>query len=447
MFDFLTSGAKEAADPLVSAKSVSGWLRQLAGAGRHRPPAARDARIRGDAPVAQGRRPRARAGDRIPRCRARRRSPPADQAVRRERTTPPPSSPMRIWQAVYDLSQGFIYRLPDGARGGAARRAPTRAGSRWCRCCSRGCVHYYGTDAKLRVFRFERWIPGQVDGAAPHLPARHRAGRRARACGAAQRRPERDAVDGRAGIPLRAADPPAQHRQHVAAAARLGDGAVARLEPPAADSTRCRARPKASSSISPARRGWPAVRATTPARCCAISTRRRWPSSSSARSARCGRPRPTDQGPAGPINQLRIAILEKVSPSVSPNLNAELRRDPRIACAVAAKVRIGLSRICHELMQKDTDVVDGRQRGGRADRGVRGGRRHALAATRAGRARFAGGEPVVVLRSDVAGQGPQRRGPAHRCVRRHWPERSRWARWSPCGNPISPTGCWASCVA
>ena len=65
----------------------------------------------------------------------------------------------------------------------------------------------------------------------------------------------------------------------------------------------------------------------------------------------------TDQGPAGPINQLRIAILEKVSPSISPNLNAELRRDPRIACAVAAKVRIGLSRVCHELMQKDTADV------------------------------------------------------------------------------------------
>ena len=62
----------------------------------------------------------------------------------------------------------------------------------------------------------------------------------------------------------------------------------------------------------------------------------------------------TDQGPAAPINQLRIAILEKVSPSISPNLNAELRRDPRIACAVAAKVRIGLARVCQELMQKES---------------------------------------------------------------------------------------------
>ena len=28
-------------------------------------------------------------------------------------------------------------------------------------------IHYYGTDAKLRVCRHERWIPGQVGGAAP----------------------------------------------------------------------------------------------------------------------------------------------------------------------------------------------------------------------------------------------------------------------------------------
>ena len=51
----------------------------------------------------------------------------------------------------------------------------------------------------------------------------------------------------------------------------------------------------------------------------------------------------TDHGPAASINQSRIGILEKVAPSVAPNLNAELRRDPRIACTVAAKVRIGLA--------------------------------------------------------------------------------------------------------
>ena len=88
----------------------------------------------------------------------------------------------------------------------------------------------------------------------------------------------------------------------------------------------------------------------------------------------------TDQGPAGPINQLRIAILEKVSPSMSPNLNAELRRDPRIACAVAAKVRIGLSRVCHELMQKDASTSASEPDAGSEQIEVyRGGRRLARA--------------------------------------------------------------------
>jgi hypothetical protein len=61
----------------------------------------------------------------------------------------------------------------------------------------------------------------------------------------------------------------------------------------------------------------------------------------------------TDQGPAGPINQQRIAVLEKVRPSVAPNVLTDLRRDPRIACKVSARVRIGLARICREFGAKD----------------------------------------------------------------------------------------------
>src|SRR5205814_7113172 len=49
------------------------------------------------------------------------------------------------------------------------------------------------------------------------------------------------------------------------------------------------------------------------------------------------------------INQRRIAILEKIRPSIAPNLNSNLRRDPRSACGVTARVRVGLTRICHEL--------------------------------------------------------------------------------------------------
>jgi hypothetical protein len=65
----------------------------------------------------------------------------------------------------------------------------------------------------------------------------------------------------------------------------------------------------------------------------------------------------TDQGPAAQINQQRIGILEKVAPALAPNLNAEMRRDRRVECAITATVRIGLSRICQELNQKDNGIV------------------------------------------------------------------------------------------
>src|SRR6476659_3058431 len=57
----------------------------------------------------------------------------------------------------------------------------------------------------------------------------------------------------------------------------------------------------------------------------------------------------TDQGPVGPINQQRATILEKARAAIAPNLNTDMRRDPRTPCVVAARVRIGLARIQQEL--------------------------------------------------------------------------------------------------
>ena len=57
----------------------------------------------------------------------------------------------------------------------------------------------------------------------------------------------------------------------------------------------------------------------------------------------------TDQGPVGPINQQRALILEKARAAIAPNLNTDMRRDPRTPCVVAARVRIGLARIQQEL--------------------------------------------------------------------------------------------------
>ena len=59
-----------------------------------------------------------------------------------------------------------------------------------------------------------------------------------------------------------------------------------------------------------------------------------------------------EPGAAAAVNMQRIAILEKVRPVVAPNLHGDLRRSPRLPVTVAAKVRVGLARICHELAPK-----------------------------------------------------------------------------------------------
>jgi hypothetical protein len=62
------------------------------------------------------------------------------------------------------------------------------------------------------------------------------------------------------------------------------------------------------------------------------------------RQAEIGEP-----GSASAANRQRVATLEKVRPVVAPNVHGDLRRTPRTPVTVAAKVRIGLARICVEL--------------------------------------------------------------------------------------------------
>jgi hypothetical protein len=60
-----------------------------------------------------------------------------------------------------------------------------------------------------------------------------------------------------------------------------------------------------------------------------------------------------EPGAAAAVNLQRIAILEKVRPVVAPNLHGDLRRSPRTPITVAAKVRVGLARICVELRPRE----------------------------------------------------------------------------------------------
>lgn len=356
MFGFLTTGTKEIADPLQSAKSVSGWLRQLPaldviGRQQHVMQAFDTMR--------QSRKPidlaRVQAIELLDAALGADRRQLIKQYV--ENYDSSAKLAERIWQAIYDMSQGFIFAyqsaLEEALRQGANARWKPLVPLLFAR-----LVHYYGTDAKLRVFRFERWIPAKwMDLHRTYLRASELA------------------VD-RVPTVLPSAGPNStqwtveQEYVYVLLIHQLNTG---NMSPPQLDwamsQLRAWSRRLQLDAVPRSPEGFFVDVAgksglgrrtgndsgsmlryldTTPL---AESLERAIAALRQAES--------TDQGPAGPINQLRIAILEKVGPSVSPNLNAELRRDPRIACAVAARVRIGLSRVCHELMQKmPADAAD-----------------------------------------------------------------------------------------
>jgi cyclic-di-GMP-binding protein len=353
MFSFLTPGTKEIADPLISAKSVSAWLRQLPALdviGRQQQV------MRAFDAMRQSRKAvdlaRVQAIEYLDAALGADRRQLIKQYV--ENYDSSEKLAERIWQAIYDLSQGFMYAyqtaLEESLRQSQNARWKALTPTLFAR-----LIHFYGTDAKLRVFRFERWIPAKwMDLHRTYLRAAELA------CD-------------RVPTVLSSAGPNAtqwtveQEYVYVLLVQQLNTG---NMSPPQLDwamsQLRAWSRRLQLDAVPRSMEGF----FVDVAGKAGLGRRTGNDSGSMLRYldttplaealeraiAALRQAEATDQGPAAPINQLRIAILEKVSPSVAPNLNAELRRDPRIACAVAAKVRIGLSRVCHELMQQDVDA-------------------------------------------------------------------------------------------
>ena len=353
MFGFLTSGTKDVADPLVSAKSVGGWLRQLPALdviGRQQQV------MRAFDAMRQSRKPvdvaRMQAVEFLDAALGADRRQLIKQYV--ENYDGNPKLAERIWQAIYDLSQGFMYAYQTGLEESLRQTQNPRWKTMPPLLFGR-LIHYYGTDAKLRVFRFERWIPAKwMDLHKTYL----------RACELGVER-----------VPavLQTAGPSAtqwtveQEYLNVLLIHQLNTG---NMSPPQLDwamsQLRAWSRRLALDAVPRSPEGFfvdiagktGLVRRTGNDSGSMLRYLDTTPLAESLERAMAAlrQAEATDQGPAAPINQLRIGILEKVGPSIAPNLNSELRRDPRIACAVAAKVRIGLSRISHELAHRDADA-------------------------------------------------------------------------------------------
>ncbi len=354
MFGFLTPGTKEAADPLVSPKAAATWLRQLPALdviGRQQQVMrAFDAMRSSRKPIEIS---RVQAIEYLDAALGADRRQLTKQYV--ENYDSAPKLAERIWQSIYDLSQGFIFAyqtaLEEALNQSANARWKPLAPLLFAR-----LTHYYGTDAKLRVFRYERWIPGK-------WMELHRTYLRAAELGI-DRVPAILGNGGQSTTPWTVE----QEYIYVLLIHQLNTG---NMSPPQLDWATSQLRAWSRRlQIDAVPRSLEGFFVDIAGRT-GLGRRTGNDSGSMLRyldttplteqldraTAALRQAEGTDQGPAAPINQQRIMILEKVAPSVAPNLNAELRRDRRIECAITATVRIGLSRISQELAQRDNGVT------------------------------------------------------------------------------------------
>jgi hypothetical protein len=346
MFGFLNPGVRDAADPVVSAKAAASWLGELPSLDIV---ARQQLVLRAFDGIRQSRRPvdfaRAQALQYIDAALGADRRQLFKQYV--ESLESAPKVAERIWQASLDLTQGFIGAYQHILETALAPSAYPRWKSQVPILFAR-LVHYYGTDAKLRVCRHERWIPAK-------WVELHRMLMRASELGI-ERVPT--SLGGSHGSGTQWTIE--QEYVYVLLIHQLNSG---NLSPANLDwvATQIRlwsrrlelvALPKSMEGffVDLAGRGGLARRTGQDSG----AMLRYLDTTALAEQldmtlAALRHSEETDQGPVGPLNQQRALILEKARAAIAPNLNTDMRRDPRTPCVAAARVRIGLTRIQQEL--------------------------------------------------------------------------------------------------
>ena len=348
MFGFLTSSTRDSADPLVTAKGAAAWLRELPSLDIV---ARQQLVLRAFEAMRQSRRPidpaRAQALQYVDAALGADRRQLFTQYVETLDTAPKVSE--RVWQASLDLAQAFIIAYQGILEAALAPSAYGRWKSQAPILFAR-LLHHYGSDAKLRVCRHERWIPAKWG-------ELHRTFMRA-----SELNLER--VPTSLGSSNGTQWTIEQEYVYTLLVHQLNSG-----------------------NLSPANLDWAAAQIRTWSRRVDLVTVpktmegffvdlagktglvRRTGQDSGAHLryldttalaeqldltlAALRHSEETDQGPVGPINQQRAMILDKVRAAIAPNLNADLRRDPRMPCIVPALVRVGLARIQQELGKAD----------------------------------------------------------------------------------------------
>ena len=356
MFAFLSSAPRDNGDPIVSVKFASTWLRQLPSLDLV---ARQQLVLRAFDGMRQSRRAvdlaRAQAVQYIDAALGADRRQLFKQYVESLETAPKVSE--RIWQASLDLAQAFISAYQRVLEEALAPSAYGRWKPHVPILFSR-LIHYYGTDAKLRVCRHERWIP------AKWLEL-HRAYMRATELGV-DRIPTSLGASGGTGTQWTVE----QEYVFTLLLHQLNSG---NLSPAnldwAASQVRGFSRKLELVALPKTMEGFfvdiagrtGLLRRTGQDAGAMLRYLDTTPLADQLDMtlAALRHSEETDQGPVGPINQQRAMILEKARAALAPNLNTDMRRDPRTPCVVAARVRIGLARIQHELSKPCSDAPGG----------------------------------------------------------------------------------------
>jgi hypothetical protein len=349
MLGRLTPQGKDAADPLPNAKSAAAWLRQLPALdviGRQQQVTYALDSMRKAQPVFD-----------VSRITAIQFVDAALGADRRqlikqyvENAESSPKLADRIWQSLWELSQAFMLTY-QGALESALRQTQNARWKSMLPLLFVRLVHFHGTDAKLRVFKYERWIPAK-------WMELHQIYLRSCELGC-----DREAVT------LAAAGPGAQpwsveqEYLYVLLVHQLNTGNLGPAEVDWASSQlRSWSRRLTLDQIPKSVEGFfvdlagrtGLVRRNGNDRGSVLRYVDTTPLADAMDRALTAlrSVEMTDQGPVAAINQQRLTVLHKIQPGLSPSTLANLRRDPRTAVAVSARVRIGLSRICQDLVAR-----------------------------------------------------------------------------------------------
>ena len=343
MFAFLKSSAQPVSDPFASVRAASAWLDEL-------PTLDIVARQQLVLRAFDAMRQSTRALD-LARVDALQHLDAALRADRRklfrqfvENADASPRVAERIWTVAFDLAQAFIGAYQAAIEAALVPSAHARWKPRLPQLFTR-LVHYYGIDARLRISRHEHWIPAR-------WAELHRAYLRATELGIDRDDPGTGSAGGHWNVE--------QEYVYVLLLHQLNSG-----------------------NLTPANFDWVAAQFRVWSRRLELlampksmegfyvdvagreGLRRRTGQDSGAMLrfldttpladqldvtlAALKNADATEQGPMSEQGAKRAAILDKARATIAPNLNVDLRRDPRISCVQAARVRIGVARVVEEL--------------------------------------------------------------------------------------------------